>query len=322
MKRYVLIWLLVCGFAPALWAQQDAPPRVVVSVKPIHSLVAAVMEGVGEPQLLIKGAGSPHGYALRPSEARMLSEADLVIWVGEGLETFLLRPLATLGKSARQLELVDHLQAQMLPVRKGGAWEGHDHKPDRHGHDHKPDHHGHDHASPESLDHHIWTSPVLAKEIVSLIAVTLGDMDPSHQGQYKRNAAALHKQLDQLYQEISQQLAPVSSLPYIVFHDAYQYFERDFKLNAIGSVTIDTERAPGVRRVKEIRDKIIETGARAVFSEPQFESRIVATVTEGSGAKTGVLDPLGTDLTEGSQTYFALIQQLSKTLLSTLSTGK
>lgn len=316
MKRHLLLWLLVCGFAPAVWAQQQAVPHVVVSIKPIHSLVAAVMEGVGEPQLLIKGAGSPHGYALRPSEAQMLADAELVVWVGEELETFLRRPLATLGKSAQQLELAVHLQDRMLPVRAGGAWEGHAHQGD----DHKDAHQGddHAHASLKSLNHHIWTSPLLAKEIVHLVAIALGDMDPSHQEQYGKNAAELQKKLDQLYQEVSQQLAPVAVKPYIVFHDAYQYFERDFRLNAVGSVTIDTERSPGARRIIEVREKITELGARAVFSEPQFQSRIVATVLEGTGAKAGVLDPLGADLAEGPEAYFSLIRAMGKSILSTL----
>ncbi|MBD1400298.1 zinc ABC transporter substrate-binding protein [Pelovirga terrestris] len=318
MKRHLLLWLLICGFAPAVWAQQQAVPRVVVSIKPIHSLVAAVMEGVGEPQLLVKGAGSPHGYALRPSEAQMLAEAGLVVWVGEGLETFLQRPLATLGKSAQQLELADHLQDRMLPVRAGGPWEGHAH--DHQGDDHKDAHHGddHAHASLKSLNHHIWTSPLVAKEIVHHVAVTLSNMDPSHQAQYQKNAAELQKKLELLYQEVRQQLAPVSSTPYIVFHDAYQYFERDFRLNAVGSVTIDTERSPGARRIKEVRGKITELGARAVFSEPQFQSRIVATVLEGTGAKAGVLDPLGAELAEGPEAYFSLIRTMATSILSTL----
>jgi zinc transport system substrate-binding protein len=329
MKGHLLLWLLIliCGVAPAVWAQQHAAPHVVVSIKPIHSLVAAVMEGVGEPQLLIKGAGSPHGYALRPSEAQMLADAALVVWVGEELETFLQRPLATLGKSAQQLELADHLQDRMLPVRAGGAWEGHahahddhDHKVDHHDPGHQDDHHSDDHkdAPFKSLNHHVWTSPLLAKDIVHLVAIALSDMDPSHQEQYGKNAAELQKKLDQLYQEIRQQLAPVSSQPYIVFHDAYQYFERDFRLNAVGSVTIDTERSPGARRIKEVREKITELGARAVFSEPQFQSRIVATVLEGTGAKTGVLDPLGVELPEGPEAYFSLIRAMGTNILDTL----
>ena len=313
MKRHILLWLLVCGFAPAVWAHQHTAPQVVVSIKPIHSLVAAVLEGVGEPQLLIKGAGSPHGYSLRPSEAQMLAKADLVIWVGEGLETFLVRPLANLGSNALQLELAHHLESKMLPIREGGAWEGHGH--DAHGHD-KHSHHAHD--DHDELDHHLWTSPVLAKDIVRLIAEKLATVDPANAALYAANAASLTTRLDQLFHEVKEQLQPVGNVPYIVFHDAYQYFERDFGLSAVGSVTIDTERSPGVRRVQEVRSKIGELQVRAVFSEPQFQSRIVATVIEGSGAKAGVLDPLGVDLSEGPEAYFLLIRGMGASILATL----
>jgi zinc transport system substrate-binding protein len=328
MKRQFLLWLLISGFVPAVWAHQHAAPQVVVSIKPIHSLVAAVMEGVGEPQLLIKGAGSPHGYSLRPSEAQMLAKADLVIWVGEGLETFLVRPLANLGSKALQLELAHHLESKMLPIREGGAWEGHGHDahgPDAHGHDkHGYDKHSHDkqdqhaHDDHDGLDPHLWTSPVLAKDMVRLIAEKLATVDPANAALYAANAASLTTRLDQLFHEVKEQLQPVGKVPYIVFHDAYQYFERDFGLSAVGSVTIDTERSPGVRRVQEVRSKIGELLVRAVFSEPQFQSRIVATVIEGSGAKAGVLDPLGVDLPEGPEAYFLLIRGMGASILATL----
>lgn len=312
MKRSVLFLLLLIGLALPLQAQQHQSPKVVVSIKPIHSLTAVIMAGVASPQLLIKGAGTPHGYSMRPSEARMLADADLVIWVGEDLETFLVRPLANLGGHAHQLELAHHLESKMLPIREGGTWEGHDaHGHDKHGHDK----HGHDQ---EDLDYHLWTSPILAKDIVTLIAEQLMTVDPAHAATYAANAASLISQLDQLYHEVKNQLRPVTKVPYIVFHDAYQYFERDFGLNAVGSVTIDTERSPGVRRVQVVRDKITELNARAVFSEPQFQSRIVATVLEGTGAVDGVLDPLGADLAEGPDAYFQLIREMGSSILATL----
>lgn len=312
MKRSVLFLLLLIGLALPLQAQQHQSPKVVVSIKPIHSLTAVIMAGVASPQLLIKGAGTPHGYSMRPSEARMLADADLVIWVGEDLETFLVRPLANLGGHAHQLELAHHLESKMLPIREGGTWEGHDaHGHDKHGHDK----HGHDQ---EDLDYHLWTSPILAKDIVTLIAEQLMTVDPAHAATYAANAASLISQLDQLYHEVKNQLRPVTKVPYIVFHDAYQYFERDFGLNAVGSVTIDTERSPGVRRVQDVRDKITELNARAVFSEPQFQSRIVATVLEGTGAVAGVLDPLGADLAEGPDAYFQLIREMGSSILATL----
>ena len=339
MKRCVLTLLILVGLCLPLQAHEHETPSVVVSIKPIHSLAAAIMEGVGTPQLLIKGAGTPHGYSMRPSEARMLADADLVIWVGEGLETFLARPLANLGQHAHHLTLADQLRSAMLPIREGGSWEGHSH--DSHGHDsHGHDSHGHDshshdshshdshshdshshkdeHHAHGSYDYHIWTSPLVAKEVVKVIADKLAAMDPAHAATYAANAAALITKLDQLYHEIRDQLRPVASVPYIVFHDAYQYFERDFGLNAIGSVTIEPDRTPGVRRIQEIRGKIVELDARAVFSEPQFQSQIVATVLEGTGAATGILDPLGADLPANPETYFSLIRMMATNILETL----
>ncbi|MBW6509045.1 MAG: zinc ABC transporter substrate-binding protein [Desulfuromonadales bacterium] len=305
MKRLFLFLLLLVGLALPLQAQQPQSPKVVVSIKPIHSLTAAIMEGVGAPQLLIKGAGTPHGYSLRPSEARMLADADLVIWIGEGLETFLVRPLVNLGEKAQRLAIAEQLRSKMLTIREGGTWEGH------HAH-------GHDAHDREEWDYHLWTSPLLTKEIVTLIAEQLMTVDPDHAATYAANAASLITKLDQLYHEVKNQLRPVTKVPYIVFHDAYQYFERDFGMNAVGSVTIDTERSPGVRRVQEVRSKISELGARAVFSEPQFQSRIVATVLEGTGAEAGVLDPLGANLAEGPQAYFSLIREMGSSILATL----
>ncbi|MFO7765368.1 MAG: zinc ABC transporter substrate-binding protein [Pelovirga sp.] len=320
MKRCLLSLVLLFVFCSTLQADQHAAPRVVVSIKPIHALAAAVMEGVGDPQLIIKGAGSPHGYSLRPSEARMLAEADLVVWIGEGLETFLAQPLENLAVQADHLTLAQALSSHMLPIRDGGAWERHahdDHAHDDHAHDnHAHDNHAHDNQS--ELDHHIWTSPLVAKEIVELIADKLVTMDPTRAAKYRANAVSTRERLDQLYQDVKAQVQPVASVPYLVFHDAYQYFERDFDLSAVGSVTIDTERTPGVRRVNDVREKIVALNARAVFSEPQFQSRLVDTVLEGTGAGAGVLDPVGADLAEGPEAYFSLIRTMGKNILSTL----
>lgn len=330
MKRSLLLFILSFVFCFWSWAAEPPVPRVVVSIKPLHSLVMGVMTGVGEPQLLVEGAGSPHGYVMRPSEARMLAEADLVIWVGETLESFMARPLATLGHTAVQLELANRLADRMLPIREGGTWERHDAVHEGHGHAISHDHHhqeagdaghrhqGDDHDDLSSLDPHIWTGPLMAQRIVRLVADALASTDPSRQALYHDNAANLIRELDQLYREVSEQLAPVRDIPYIVFHDAYQYFEADFGLNAIGSVMLEPERTPGVRRVMEVRDKIGALQAQAVFSEPQFESRLVATIIEGSTAKAGVLDPLGVDLPAGRQTYFTLIRRLAEGLRTTL----
>lgn len=291
------------------WAAAPQGPRVVVSIKPLHSLVAGVMQGVGEPQLLLQGGGSPHGYVLRPSEARLLNEAQLIVWVGPRLEGFLQKPLATLGGKARQLELAAELEALLLPVRAGGNWDS-----DGDGHDH-----GHGHAPQGSRDQHLWLDPLLAKQIVEKSAAALSAIDPAHQSEYRLNAARLQQRLDRLHDQLKTRLAPVRKIPYVVFHDAYQYFEAAYGLSAVGSLTIDPERKPGAKRIREIRARIQTLQARCVFSEPQFEPRLVATVTEGSQARSGVLDPIGAALPAGPEAYFLLLNALADNLVAGLS---
>jgi zinc transport system substrate-binding protein len=314
MKKSTLILLLLILFAaPGISTSAEAP-KVVVSLKPLHSLVAGVMAGVGEPLLLIQGGGSPHGYTLRPSEARMLSEAQLVVWVGPRLESFLEKSLSTLAGKARQLELSRELETEMLPVREGGFWETHasdeGHGPGDAG---EPAHHLHG-----ERNQHLWLDPLLAKQIVAKTAAALTDIDPVHAQQYRHNAARLQTRLDTLHAGLKARLAPVRTIPYIVFHDAYPYFEAAYGLNAVGSVTLTVDRKPGARRIEKIRKKIRELNARCVFSEPQFEPRLVATVIEGTGARTGILDPLGAALPSGEECYFQLMNDLADNLLAGL----
>jgi len=305
MKK-IFISILLCFFSSLSFAAlAGASPQVLVSIKPLHSLVAGVMEGVAIPQLLVKGGGSPHGYTLRPSEARALSKADLVIWVGPELESFLVKPLTTLGKKAHSLELEQALRDSLLNKRRTGTWEAPAH------------HHKNNHGT--ATDLHLWLDPQLAQKIVTLTAHALIKIDPDHQQQYRANRDKVIARLQKLDGKLKEQLAPYRGVPYIVFHAAYQYFEAAYGLNAVGSITIDPERKPGAKRVKEIRDKIIHLNARCVFSEPQFKSQLVMTIIKGTGAKTGTLDPLGADLEAGPDAYFKLLSRLGDNLIEGLS---
>ncbi|MGQ2905484.1 MAG: zinc ABC transporter substrate-binding protein ZnuA [Neoaquamicrobium sediminum] len=319
---------VLCG-GPA-WALDG----VVASIKPVHSLVAAVMEGVGEPELLVKGAASPHAYALRPSEARALEQAKVVFWVGEGMETFLAGPLETLGGNARVVELVDADDLIELDFREGGPFEAHDHG-DHEGHDHAYDdddeadhdggdnhaheghgHEGHDHGA---IDMHLWLDPSNAKAFVHEIEEALSAADPDNAATYEANADALNEKLDALIAETDAALAPVRGRGFVVFHDAYQYFENRFDIQAAGSITVSPEAIPGAQRLTDIRAKVAELGATCIFAEPQFEPRLVSVVAEGTQARTGVLDPLGADLDDGPELYFELIRNLTTSLTTCLA---
>jgi len=299
-----MVSLVIAMAGVPAWAEEHVIPEVVVSIKPLHFLVSGVMEGVSEPQLLVKGGGSPHDYAMRPSDARMLADAELIVWVGPQLESFLVKPLTTLGKKARQLEFGEVLESEMLPVREGGAWGSGDHA-----------HHLHSDQHHLVRDPHFWLDPHLAKQVVEKTAAELVAIDPVHSEQYLRNAAGLKGRLDTLDAELKIRLAPVRDIPYLVFHDAYQYFEVAYGLNVAGSVTANPERRPGARGIAEIRQRIVKVQARCVFSEPQFEPRLVATVIEGTGARTGVLDPLGVELPAETESYFRLMNHLADNLI-------
>lgn len=290
-----------------------AEPKVVVSIKPIHSLVAGVMQGVGAPRLLIKGAASPHSYGLRPSDARALGAADMIFWVGADLETFLRKPLAALPKHGQVVALSHAPGMTLLGARKGGVREAYtDDKTDQ-------DDGGHAH---DGHDMHVWLDPRNAKAMVAAVEHALSARDSAHAARYRANADHVRQRLDDLEAELRSVLQPVRKKPYIVFHDAYQYFEARFDLRSAGSITVSPDRAPGARRLSAIRKKILDTSAMCVFTEPQFEPKLARAVIEGTPARTAVLDPMGAALPPGPEAYFSLMRSLAASLRACLASGK
>jgi zinc transport system substrate-binding protein len=327
MKKLLPILALLASSAlahPAL-----AAPSVVVSIKPIHSLAASVMKGIAEPQLVLKGAGSPHTYQMKPTDAELLQNADIVFWVGPELEKFLEKPLESLASGAKVVELEDAPGLVKLPMREGGNFEGHDHGDEHHaeedGHAHEGhDHEGHDEGKEAGHEHgeqdaHIWLNTANAKALAKAIAATLSEADPANAPRYAANLTALDTQLDALSAELKTTVAPVKDKPVVVFHDAYQYFEKEFDINVTGSITVSPETLPGAARISEIHEKLKSLGAACVFAEPQFEPKLINVVIEGTSAKTGTLDPEAATLTEGPDLYFQLMRGIAESLKDCLS---
>ena len=326
--------------ATILWAisslgvsAANADVNVVTSIKPVHSLVSSVMQGVGSPTVIIEGAGSPHTYSLKPSQAKQLQDADLVFWMGDELETFLEGPIQNIAQNAKSIKLIDSHGLKKIKFREGGMFDEHDDHDDHDDHDKeehaKDDHddHGHDkHAKDDHDDHghgefdpHVWLDPINAKAVVHEIEEALVKADPKNAKKYEANAVRMAGKLDQLVTELRVQLQPVQGKGFIVFHDAYQYFEQRFGVAAIGSITVSPEVMPGAERVKALREKIRGLRATCVFSEPQFEPKLVRTLVDGTGAQTGVLDPLGSSLTKGPDLYFELVREMARSLKECLS---
>jgi len=340
--------LMASAFMAVFGTAASAAERegVVVSIKPLHSLVAAVMQGVGEPKLIVQGAGSEHSYSLKPSDAEAIEHAKVIFWAGPSMETFLDKPFDTLGEGAKVVALGEADGLTKLKFREGGPFEAHDHggeegehahnneheghKHEAHDHAHEKKHDDHNHADEASekadehhhhgeFDLHFWLDPQNGKVLVGDIAKVLGENDPEHAAQYEKNAADYADKLDALTKDIDSELQPIKDKPFIVFHDAYQYFENRFGVKAAGSITVSPEKAPGAGRIKDIHEKIKSLGAVCVFSEPQFEPKLVNTVIDGTDAKTGTLDPLGAELKDGPDLYPQLIRNLADSLKNCLS---
>ena len=301
VKNLLLALLFACTVAGAA---ADAAERVVATFKPVHSLVSAVMAGVGEPYLIMRGTASPHTYRMRPSDARVIGKARVIFMIGEAVENTLAGPIRKLGGKARVVELGKVPGLVRMPLRKGGGFEDEDHG---HGHGH-----GHDHGHEDkAFDMHVWLDPVNAGLMALVIARSLSEVDPANAAKYQANADAVIAGMDDLTAKLDAELAPVRDKPFIVFHDAYQYFEKRFGLKAVGSAVVSTSRSPGVRRVRELRKKVGDLGVVCVFAEPRYDPRFVRLITEGTKARAGTVDPAGTAIKPGPGMYSALMRGMA-----------
>ena len=314
MKRTLFITLFLSIFSFNSTVSADV--KVVTSIKPIHSLAAYVMDGVGKPNVIVDGYNSPHGFSLKPSHAKMIENADLIIWVGEDLEAFLEKPLDSIAKKATKVELMDLKGIKKLKFREKNIFEGHDdhgHKKDKHDdHGHKKDKHddhGHEGHAHGEHDPHIWLDPMNAKVIIKEITNQLVKLDSANSEKYKANSKEAIADIDALTKSIKKDLNKNSRV--VVFHDAYQYFENRFGIKVLGALTVNTDVLPGAEQLAEIREVIEHEKVNCIFSEPQFNPSIIKTIAKDTNIKTGVLDPLGATIDKGKGMYSELLKNMS-----------
>ena len=315
-----------------LFTPANAEIKVVASIKPIHSLASYLMDGIAKPDLIVDGYASPHGFAMKPSHAKMLQNADLIFWVGEDLESFLEKPLSSIAKKAEKIELMEIKGLNVLKFRERNIFDDHDdhghddhddhgkkeddhddHDHDDHGkkdgHDDHDDHDGHEGHAHGEFDPHIWLDPMNAKVILNEMVEHLIENDAKNASKYKSNLKKALKEIDKLNKDVKAELS--KSTASIVFHDAYQYFEERYNVNILGAFTVNTDVMPGAEQLAEIREIIEHDKVACVFSEPQFNPDIINAVAKDMKIKTGVLDPLGATLDPGKDLYFNLIRNMS-----------
>jgi len=319
MKKIHLISTLIGLLAFSTISKADL--KVVTSIKPIHSLASYIMDGVGSPGLIVDGYNSPHSFQLKPSHAKMLEQADIIFWIGEDLENFLEKPLATIAKKAEKIELLEIKGIKKLKFRERNIFEEHEGHDD-HGHDAKKeehDDHGHDAKKEEHDDHddhghgeydpHIWLDPINAKVILNEITEHLIENDSKNAATYKSNLAKAISEIDKLIIDVITETN--TDLSYVVFHDAYQYYENRFNVNILGAMTVNPDVMPGAEQIHEIHEVIEHDNVSCILSEPQFNPDIIKSIAKDTSVKTGVLDPLGANLKPGKDLYFDLIRNMS-----------
>ena len=302
---------------------------VVTTIQPINSLVSAVIGNTGKTISLIPAEISPHEYKLKPSDTKKLQNANIIFFVSDHLESSVTKVFENLPKNIKIINLMEDAGIKHLAIRDNEAWERHDH---RHGHgdhdDHdkhakKHDDHDHDKHAKKHDDHddhekeddvHIWLSPDNAVKIIKKINKELSLYFPENAETYDKNANQMIKEINQLKVELKKELSGIKDKPYIVFHDAYQYFETSFGLNAAGSVALEGDIASSPKQISIIKDKIVKLKASCVFQEPQFDSKLVKIVIEGTNAQIGTLDPLGVNIKSGENFYLQLLKNMAKSL--------
>ncbi|WP_278801865.1 zinc ABC transporter substrate-binding protein [Marinobacter nauticus] len=316
------------------WA---SAPRVAVDIAPLHSVVTQVMKGVGEPELLIQPEASPHSYSLRPSEAEALAEAQVVFWISGELTPWLENSLENLAGSATKVEMLALSETVKYGFREGATFEAHAHgehgadgghdersrgqdSHDQHHDEHQDEHHEDHHAGHDGHHHgehdpHAWLDPMNAKIWSAEIAQALSEVDPANASVYQNNAKDFAQSMDNLIASLQERADRIEGIRFIVFHDAYQYFERRFGLLAAGAISVSDASDPSPARIREIQSMVSELGVTCAFTEPQYDPGLVKTVFEGSKVKTvGVMDPLGADLQIGGGQYSLLLEALMNSL--------
>lgn len=287
-------------------AAETGPPNVVVSIKPVHSLVAGVMAGVGQPRLLLQGGAPPHNFSLKPSEARALWKADLIVWVGPGLENFLVKPLKALPVTTRVVELSKSKGLVLHAAREGGTWQ-------RHGHEHGGG------ADPGTTDMHIWLDPLNARAWVGALVEILVEENPANAAAYRINGEKLSNQLIDLDVKLRRLLNADAKTPFLAFHDAYQYFEKHYGLHGLGSVMDSPRRWPGTGRLSETRAGLRSQKAVCLFFDTPSEPPLVRPLVEGTGVRAVALDPLAARIEAGPGLYFLLLEGFAESILDCLS---
>lgn len=321
--RYIIALLLTsASFGQTALADV---PKVVTDILPVQSLAAAVMAGLGEPEVLLDKGASPHSFQMRPSQAAAVAGADLVIWVGPELTPWLDTAVDARGAGAAVLGLLaaPGTTLRQFPGGEEHADEGQDHGDHDHAaHDHDHDHdHGHDHAH-SGTDPHAWLDPANARAWVAAIAAELSRLDPENAARYAENAATAVQAIDAADARARATLEPVKDRPFVAFHDAYGYFAGTYGLTLAGTIAAGDAASPGARHLSDLQAQMQSAGPLCIFPEVQHDPKLIAQMAEATGARLGgALDPEGAGVDPGPDAWGAILTGMADTIATCLKDG-
>ncbi|SFN26222.1 zinc transport system substrate-binding protein [Candidatus Pantoea varia] len=289
-----------------------AQANVVASLKPVGFIAAAIADGVTPVDVLLPDGASEHDYSLRPSDAKRLKNADLVVWVGPEMEAFMAKSAAELP-AQKNLAMVNIDGVKPLLISGG---EDEDEHAAEKSEDQDAEAHHHHHGE---FNMHLWLSPEIARKTAVAIHGKLLELMPQDKAKLDANLQQFEVALADTDKRVSAQLAPVRNKGYFVFHDAYTYFEKHYGLSPTGHFTVNPEIQPGAQRLHQIRTQLVEQKAVCVFAEPQFRPAVIDAVSRGTQVRKGTLDPLGTDISLAKDSYVKFLSQLSSQYESCLN---
>ncbi len=300
--KYILAFIMATAIAsPALAA------NVVVSIKPLHSLVSMVMEGSGDtPRLLVDGAQSLHSFSLKPSQISSIQKADMVFYISGNFEPFLDKALDSSPSSVKRIAMAKQPSITLLPVRLNNGFEAHQHDEDEH------EAHGEQEEHEYSTDLHIWSSPENAKAMLRIIAQNLITINPAQAALFSTNKDKAIASLDALDAQLKQKMRQLQNRPFVSFHDATQYFEKAYGLTSVGTLTLHPERGTSAKHISEIKAKIAAQKAVCVFHEPQFDAKISNQLLAGTTIKSSSIDPEAALIQPSSELYAQMMGAIAK----------
>ncbi len=292
-------------------------PRVVVTIKPLHGLVSAIMQNVAKPTLLLPDDSSPHTFSLKPSNLQALQQADLIMWVGPSLEGFMQRPLASLHPQYGVITFLEIPNLHLLEQRSGRQW-AHSHDHDEHENEEQEHNHDSHNHGKGSIDPHFWLSTDNALIVIDYISQYLANLDHENASHYQANAQTLKNSIMQLKSMINQKLASVHDKPFMVYHDGYQYFEKEFNLDAVGTFMLNPHLPLSAKSLLEVKTLIKDQKVRCVFRETEFNDSKMEELLKDAGVTFRELDPLGARIQAGIYAYQEIMLGIAKTMQSCL----